>query len=214
MSSINIQELFDVEREPTGSFFKTSKQEVLSHIVKLDEDIGPPSKYRDLITQLYTCDENAEFTFFVNSGGGSMSAAMAIIEGIRITEGKVRAIITGECHSAASIITLNCHEIVVTDSAHMMCHTANYGSQGNTHMVQRHVDFSSRYIKKILETAYAGFLSSEELVSLHSGIEFWFDSDEIADRLEARQAFLTAKATEAAKPVKKARQSRSKAVKP
>lgn len=212
MATINIQDLLDIEPEERGgAFITTTKQEMFSHLVKFDEDIGSPSKYRGLIDLLYMADESAEFNFFINSSGGGLSASMAIIEGIKECSGLVRAIITGEAHSAASIIALHCHEIIVTDSAHMMIHTANYGSQGNTHMVQNHVDFSSKMINKLITASYEGFLSPSELVEVSKGIEFWFDAEQIRTRLEARKAFLQAKADSAIAAVKNKPKSRSKA---
>ena len=210
MASVNIQDLFDIEpMEQVGSFIKTTRQEMYSHQVSFDEDIGSPAKYRDLINLLYMADDNAEFNFFINSSGGGLSAAMAIIEGIKGSDALVRAIITGECHSAASLIALNCHEIIVTDSAHALIHTASYGAMGNTHMVQKHVDFSSKMINKMLVETYSGFLSEAELSDVSKGIEMWFCADEIRERLESRKAFLDAKKAEATLPTKKARKTRS-----
>lgn len=187
----------DVEIIQIGSkddnMIRSTKQEVYSHQVSLDENIGPPVKYRELINALYMAGEHDQFNIFVNNGGGYLSTACAIIEAIRACSGTVRAIITGECHSAASMIALNCHEIMVTDSATMMVHTASYGTGGNTHNVKAHTEFSTKQINKILDRTYEGFLSPVELVELKKGCEMWFDSVEIEKRLNHRVKFLAAK---------------------
>lgn len=193
MADINIRDLLEIEEIPQSGYIKSSKQEMYQHMVYLDEEIGSPAKYRGLIDLLYMADESAEFNFFFNSPGGGLSACMAIIEGIKECPGTVRAIITGECHSAASMIALHCDDIIVTDSAHMMIHTANYGSSGNTHMVQNHVDFSSKLINKLLVQSYQGFLNESELLDVSKGIEFWFDAEQIIKRLESRKAFMVAR---------------------
>ena len=194
MASIDLQDLLEMTTdEGPSSLIKTIKQNINIHQVFFDEDIGEPKKYRDLINMLYIASESDEFNFFMNSSGGQLSAALAIIEGIRGTEATVRAIITGECHSAASIITLNCHEIMVTDSAQMLIHTASYGSGGNAHMVQKHVDFSTRHINKMLDDTYTGFLSTTEITDLKKGVEYWLDSDEISSRLDSRLKYLQSK---------------------
>ena len=212
MANLNIMDLLDLEpQEQVGAFIKTMKRELISHQVSFDEDIGAPSKYRDLINLLYMADENTEFNFFVNSSGGGLSAASAIIEGIKGSDATVRAIITGECHSAASLIAFNCHEIIVTDAAHALIHTASYGATGNTHMVQSHVDFSSKMINKILVETYSGFLNPAELIDVMKGIEMWFSADEIRSRLEARKTFMEAAEEAAQAPEKKSRTRRSKA---
>lgn len=197
-SSIDIEELLGIEPQEQGcSFIKTQKQMMLLHQVFLDENIGEPKKYRDLINMLYLADENTEFNFLINSPGGTMTAAIAIIEGIRGSDGAVRAIINGECHSAASIIALNCNEVFVTDHAHMLIHTAQYGTGGFTQNVKAHADFSTQYINKILDSTYTGFLSIDELDLVKQGVEMWFDADQIRERLKGKHAYLLKKHTEA-----------------
>lgn len=203
MASININDLLEYEPQEMGSsYIKSARQDAYSHQVSFDKGIGDPYLYRDLINLLYMADENTEFNFFINSPGGNLSAAMAIIEAIKGSDALVRAIVTGECHSAASIITLNCHEIIITDSAHMLVHTASYGAGGNTHMVQSHVDFSTKMINKILDTTYSGFLLPQELDDVKRGIEFWFDSDDIKTRLDDRKKYLDTKIDKTSKVVK------------
>lgn len=190
----NEEEMIDLDFiESQGSYIKTNRQDIFYHQVSLDKPIGEPSQYRDLINLLYMADENAEFNIFINSPGGGLSAAMAIIEGIKASNAKVRAILTGEVHSAASIIALNCQEIVVTDSAHMLVHNASYGVGGTAGNIKSHVDFSHKMIDKLLISTYSGFLTPTELLDVKKGVEYWFDSDEIGERLVSRKKFMDKK---------------------
>lgn len=193
MPVIDIQELLEGGQEDTPSFIKTTKQEMVSHQVFLDSDIGEPAQYRDLINLLYVCSDLTEFNIFVNSSGGQLNSASAIIEAIKACDGKVRAIITGECHSAASMIALNCHEIIVCDSAHALIHTASYGTGGSAGNVKAHTDFSTKYINKLIDTTYTGFLSASEIEEIKKGVEIWLDADEIRARLTNRMEYLKAK---------------------
>lgn len=188
----SIQDLFEIEEVPS-SFIRTSKQEIHSHTVFFDEDIGNPAKYRDLISSLYMADEMSEFNLFMNTSGGSLPSCMAIVEAIKATPAIVRAIIVGDCHSAGSIIALHAHEVIVTDSASMMIHTASYSTGGNTHNVQAYTDFSTVYINKILESTYAGFLTDSELDSVKKGVELWLHAEDITKRIEGRQLALKRK---------------------
>jgi len=208
MPAIDISDLLELDsREQVSSFIKTTKSELYSHQVFFDEDICEPRQYRDLINLLYTCDDGHEFNFFMNTSGGVMATAIAIVEAIKATDAKVRAIIVGDCHSAGSIIALNCHEIIVSDSAMMMCHTASYGTGGNTHNVKAHTDFSTTYVNKLLDGAYTGFLSIQELGELKKGIEMWFNAEEIGKRLESRLAYINKKASDTIKVAKKSSKS-------
>lgn len=191
MANVNIADLFDIEQVPNvGSFIKTVKQEICSHQIFLDEDIGEPAKYRDLINALYMANDMDEFNFFINSCGGNINSCMAIVEAVKSTSASVRAIINGEAHSAASIIALSCDEVVVTDSACMMVHTASYGTGGSTQNVKSHTDFSTVFINKILDNTYAGFLTETEMNEVKKGVELWFFAADIIERLKSRQEHL------------------------
>ena len=61
--AIDIRDLFDVEEDHQSSIIRTIKQEINSHQIFLDDEIGEPKKYRDLINLLYVCSENTEFNY-------------------------------------------------------------------------------------------------------------------------------------------------------
>lgn len=193
-NKLDLQDVIEMEiGEKSSSMFRSSKHEVFSHQFFMDEEIGPPSKYRDLIHALYTAGPNDQFNIMVNSCGGFLSSAMAIIEAFKSTDATVRAIIVGECHSAASMISLNCHEIIVTDAAHMMVHTASYGAGGSTGNVKSHTDFSTDFINKMLDSTYTGFLLEDEMSDMKKGVELWFDAKQIRSRLDKRLKHLESK---------------------
>ena len=179
-----------IQQENFSSMIKTHKQPVSVHTVFFDEDIGAPSTYRELIHLLYLAEEFDQFIFIINSSGGDLDGALSIIEACKATNANVRAIITGKCHSAASIIALNCNDVMVTESAHSLIHTASYGAYGSTGQVKSNVDFSTKQIKQILENTYGGFLTPTEILDVHKGVEFWFDAKEIKKRLENKSKFL------------------------
>ncbi len=196
-----IIELIQGEMNQEGnSIIKTQKHEIKMHSVFFDEEISNPSKYRELIHTLLMSSEHDQFIFMINSPGGYLSSALAIIETMKSSEALIRANLFGECHSAASMIALNCDEIMVSDSATMLVHTASYGTEGQSGNVRAHVDFSSKRIKSIIEDTYSGFMTSNEIADLHKGMEFWFDSKEIGKRLINRLKY---KESKLKKPAKK-----------
>ena len=158
--------------------------------VHIDSEIGDPETYRDLVTLLFNATEADDITLYLNSPGGNLDSALAIIEGLKTTDAHARAIILGSCHSAASMITMYCHEVIILDSAHSLVHTASFGAVGNTGNVKAHTDFTVRQVEKFLHTTYDGFLTPEELVHVKAGVELWFDADEIRDRMVKRNKYL------------------------
>ena len=183
---------------------KSQKQEITQYQVFIDEEIGEPKKYRDLISSLYAAGPHDIFNIMICSIGGNLSTTMAIIEAIKQSDATVVGVINGECFSAATFLALSCDHIIVTDHAHFMCHTANYGTGGNTSMVQKHVDFSTKYIHKLLDSIYEGFLTDVEMKEIKMGVELWFDAIQIRKRLQLREKYFEEKQTKP-KSMKKAK---------
>jgi ATP-dependent protease ClpP protease subunit len=152
----------------------------------LDEEIGCPADYRELISILFNASEYDDVSIFINSVGGQLDTALAIIEGLKHTHAHVTAVLIGACHSAASMIMMYCHNIIVSESAYAMIHTASYGSSGNTSNVKAHTEFTSKQIDKLLEDTYEGFLSKEEMGNIKKGVELWLHAEDIQQRLEKR----------------------------
>jgi ATP-dependent protease ClpP protease subunit len=181
-------------------FIRTVTQEVKRHDVFLDTEIGEPSNYRDLISLLFNANENDSINIFINSQGGHLNSALAIIEGIKHSNAQVTGIIMGECYSAASMIALNCHNVVVLESANMMIHTASFGTAGNTGNVKAYTDFTVKEVEKLLVSTYEGFLTSEEIDKIKTGVEIWLSADDISKRMEIRVKLLENKELEVAAP--------------
>lgn len=158
------------------------------HEVFLDGEIEEPARYRELISLLVNAGENDKIHLFINSNGGHLDTAGAIISGILSSQAEVTAFLMGATHSAASLISMYCHAVHVYDTAYMMIHTASFGSSGNTPTVKAHTDFTIKQCEKLMEDAYEGFLTSDEIKKVLNGIEIWFNSDEIKPRLKKRFA--------------------------
>lgn len=173
-------------------FIRTVTQEVKRHDVFLDTDISEPPNYRDLISLLFNAGENDSINIFINSQGGHLNSALAIIEGIKHSNSNVTGIIMGECYSAASMIALNCHNVVVLDSANMMIHTASFGTAGNTGNVKAYTDFTVKEIEKLLVSTYEHFLTKDEIDKIKTGVEIWLSADDIKKRLETRSKYVEA----------------------
>lgn len=159
-----------------------------THEVFLDSTIDEPNKYRELISLLVNASENDKIHLFINSNGGHLDTAGAIISGILSSRAEVTAFLMGATHSAASLISMYCHAVHVYDTAYMMIHTASFGSSGNTPTVKAHTDFTIKQCEKLMQDAYEGFLTPDEIKKVLNGIELWFNAEEIKPRLKKRFA--------------------------
>lgn len=175
------------------SYINSTEHTIHHHDVFIDSEIEEPENYRELISLLFNAGEGDTVHMFINSGGGNLDTALAIVEGLKNTNANVTAFIMGACHSAASIISMYCHGFVVLDSAYSMVHTASFGSSGNTSNVKAHTEFTVKMVEKLLNETYEGFLSKDELVNVKKGVELWFDAEEIRERMKHRVKYLEAK---------------------
>lgn len=175
---------------------------VTTHEVFLDMDIEDPHKYRNLISLLINAQPNDRIHLYINSNGGNLDTAIAIINAMLVCQAEITGFIMGACHSAASIITMYCHSVHVFETAYMMIHTASFGNFGNTTTVKTQTDFTVEQVEKLLDDAYKGFLDSKEMKEVKQGIELWYDSEEIRRRLKKRVTALEALEKKAAKNLK------------
>lgn len=160
--------------------------------VPLDRKINETSYYSPLLTVLRDLDEDDQVYVHLESPGGSVDGALAIIDGLNNTEAHVHIHISNENFSAATIIALSVPyaDVTVSKNATMMFHNAGFGTGGAMHNIASEIDFVQKRTNKILSEAYKNFLTKEELRLVFLGTEVRIDADEINRRfplfLEAR----------------------------
>ena len=173
-----------------NEYINSNQRSFMHHEVFLDGDITEPANYRELLSILFNANDSDTVSLYINSSGGHYDTALAIVEGLKHTEARVTAVLIGACHSAASIISMYCHDVIVLDNAYSMIHTASFGSSGSTNNVKAQTEFTVKQIEKLLNQTYEGFLSKEELGRIKTGVELWFDAEEIRTRMISRAKFI------------------------
>ena len=157
--------------------------------ISIDEEVKSPKYYRAIAEELQSLNSNDYVQFRINSPGGSLWGLITLLQAIEQTDANVLAIIEGECHSAASILALNCPNVMVSPFASMMIHNVSYGTFGKDADIVAHVSSISEYSKRLVNETYKGFLSDAEIEAVLNGKEIWLQADEIEQRLEARSKY-------------------------
>ena len=152
----------------------------------LTGEIGEESEYLNEIHTMRSLEEGDRMTIYLNNTGGLLSGAIGIIQAMHESKAEIVVVITGECHSAASMIALSAPAVQVEKFACMMLHDAQGGCSGTLSNNKISADFNRRYVEKIMRSTYAGFISEEEMQRLLLGAEIWLDAEEIEQRLLQR----------------------------
>ena len=172
--------------------------------VYLDEEIKSPKYYRTLLQAAESLSEGDVLHISVNSYGGHLDGALAIIQAMKNTEAHVQVAIDGAAASAAGLIALASPNLLISEYATMMIHAASFGSFGKQGDVLSHAGFVDRRIKAIMQDVYRDFLSEDELKEVLMGREIWLDADEIVERLQVRKEKQERKQREAERELQKA----------
>lgn len=174
--------------EPLG--YTVKSQQLNNFSVHITGDIRDAEYYTKIFELCLDAGENDIINFFIASNGGDLDGLNVLLEGIRLTDAHVCAILIGPAHSAASILALNCHDIVVTNSATMLTHNIRTGFGGKIADLEAFTNFSRKISNKLIKDTYEAFLNPTELQEVLHGKELWLDSEQIKERLQARMEFL------------------------
>jgi len=148
----------------------------------LTEGIESSSEYHEYMEIALALTDNDNINFIIDNGGGYLSGAQMIITGINSTAAVCTAIITDTAASAATIIALNCDEIIMTDHSMFMVHSVSFGSGGKMHEAKASVEFILKQSRKLIEETYKYFLSNDEIEEVIKGGDLYFDADETMAR--------------------------------
>lgn len=179
----NQDELETLQQSEFITYHKS--QEVLHDItLHLDEEIREPKYYRYLFNELESLTENCIVRIRMNTTGGSLAGAFAILEAIENTRATVYCHIVGECHSSGSIIALSCPYISVGKNASMLIHAPSYGGSGKSNELGTQSSHYGEQFSKLYGETYKDFLSESEIKEVLKGHDIWLNAEEITTRLD------------------------------
>ena len=195
-----------MQSEPLG--YTVKSQQLNNFSVHITGDIRDAEYYTKIFELCLDAGENDIINFFIASNGGDLDGLNVLLEGIRLTDAHVCAILIGPAHSAASILALNCHDIVVTNSATMLTHNSRTGFGGKIADLEAFTNFSRKISNKLIKDTYEAFLNPTELQEVLHGKELWLDSEQIKERLQARMEFLIGEKEPEPQPKKPSRKKK------
>lgn len=143
-----------------------------------DEDKAP----QDIVDFLSDVEDVKELNIYINSGGGSVYAGLAIHNLLKRHKAKKIVTIDGIAASIASVIALAGDEIILHKSSQFMIHKPWSGCWGNADELRKVADMLDKCQKSItsiyMENVVEG-ITEEEINELVNK-ETWFVGEEVA----------------------------------
>ena len=179
----------DIEMLPMFPLDKPSRLQVKETVFntydyKLFGEITEVDDYFDLIDALNYASPDDEFIIRIHSGGGLLGTADVIINAIQNTQARVHGHIESLCGSAATIIFLNCHSYSISPRSEFFVHTASSATIGKEHENYASIMFDRKRVHKMVRDAYEGLLTDQEIDNVLKGQDYYFDAEELGERLE------------------------------
>lgn len=145
-------------------------------------EITEPEDYIDVIESIIGCSENDLVRIHLNTPGGNLMAALAIINAMSECQAHIITSIEGECNSAGTLIFLAGDEFDIDPNCRFMIHTYFTGTYGKGNEIASNIKFSSDWWAKIVRRFYLGFLSEQEIEEVINGKDMWMDAEEVSLR--------------------------------
>lgn len=151
------------------------------HVYIIDE-IDDISNYSPELKAINSAKEGETVYVHVNTPGGSLYAAISIVNALKRCKAKTVALCDQAC-SAGTIITLSCDEVHLTDITEFMIHDVSSGNYGNTRDNKKLMEHQEKYFKQILRNTYVGFMTPQEIEDLVThGDTLWLFGDALIER--------------------------------
>lgn len=152
----------------------------------LSDGIAEPAAYNELCHKLAQAYPGDTFIIHLNTPGGMIDSAAMLREAILNSKATTVAKLTGTVASAGTMIALACDELVLSRNLAFMCHEISVsGISGKFSDIKNMQAFYEKEFARLTADVYTGFLTPEEVASLHTGKELWFNEYEVAEKWAA-----------------------------
>lgn len=160
---------------------------------RLNKEIYDPEFYSQLLERIEHLSQNDCVEVVIDTVGGNLDGCIAICDALQSTEAQVTGILVNKAFSAGACIALCCSNLEVRPNARMMLHSYSGGFAGKDHEIDLDYNFNKTFIRKFFANCCEGFLTEEELQQMYDGKDWWFNAEDIIERLKKRQDYFQEK---------------------
>lgn len=176
----------DIMDAPQPQRIMVRQSHANDYIIRLAREISEPDDFSDEFQLFAGAGPQDQIKLQIVSGGGSLNTCHMIRKAMEECEAKIIGWIGPTCASAAGAIALACDEWEVDEMSSLMVHTGAFSpGWGKSQDVVASAVHQDRMVTKFIRNTYTGFLTETEILQVIDGKEFWFEGDELVERLEA-----------------------------
>lgn len=168
-------EPFEIEASPLSFKYE----------VTINEDFEHVKQFENIVRVLEGATESDVMILRLNSGGGSFDSVLPLMQALRQRQCHLH-IKAGSCASAATFILLQADTLEIAEGSHILFHESSFGSSGTSSHVTRLVTYYNVATKEFMNDIYEGFLTQEELVDMHKGLEVHMGAKDFMVRWNAQ----------------------------
>jgi len=172
-------------------------------------------EYTEWFHQIRNANATDIIKLHINSPGGDLFCAIQFVHVLAETDAQIQVVVEGACMSAATLIFLMGHEFEISPHAMFMIHNYSSATLGKGGEMYDNIVHERKWSERLLQDAYAGFLTQDEIHSVLNNKDLWMDCEEVIGRLEKRQAWVENKIElqESASKAPKKRSTKAKSTK-
>lgn len=167
-----------------NKLFVTEYHDHVRYDYYLVGEIGDPEEYLELCHALRSCSPADQFFVRFNCVGGQVRSGNQIINALKECPATTIGFIEHDCGSMATFLFLACDTWGVSPYAEFFSHTVSGGNYGKESETFEASQFLRRQTHSRVRAEYSSFLIDEEIDALLKGADYYFNADEIMERLE------------------------------
>ena len=159
-------------------------------IVSITDDFDEPRYYDEVVALLASAGEDDTIIWNINSKGGFVDTLQMLLGWKAMCQAKQVHVLCGDASSCASAFFLSeADEYIVSEGATLFIHEFQVGNRGTNSNVVRRVEHTTKENERFVRETYKGFLdeSKGEIDEVLRGVEFYFNANEIRERLQQRE---------------------------
>ena len=159
-------------------------------IVSITDDFDEPRYYDEVIALLASASEDDTIIWNINSKGGFVDTLQMLLGWKAMCQAKQVHVLCGDASSCASAFFLSeADEYIVSEGATLFIHEFQVGNRGTNSNVVRRVEHTTKENERFVRETYKDFLdeSKGEISEVLRGVEFYFNAEEIRERLQQRE---------------------------